>query len=99
MILFLVLSFAVQILSKSANEIPIVKTSSKNYYLEMRIGGPQQTRVLFYLDFNSTESYLDGSLFPQLQVNNKHSLQVLTPKDSNLGVMNFTVLPTNISWV
>jgi hypothetical protein len=39
---------------KSPNEIPIVKTASKNYYLELRIGGYDSPRTLFYMDFNST---------------------------------------------
>jgi hypothetical protein len=59
---------------KSLNEIPIVQTASKNYYLELRIGGEDSPRTLFYLDFNSTTSYLDGSLFPHLEVKKNHTL-------------------------
>lgn len=81
------------------NEIPLVKTKSGNYYLSLRIGGHHQPRTDFYIDFNSTISYIDASVFPHLKVNHNHSLQVLSPKERNFGFMNFTVLPTNISWI
>ena len=65
----------------------------------MRLRGPQSPRTLFAIDFNSSESYIDASIFPSLEVKKNHTLKVFTPKGRNLGSMNFSVLPTNISWV
>lgn len=95
----LLISLIVSVFSRSEHQIPIVQLNSKNYYLSMRVGSTNSPRILFTFDFNSSESFIDGSVFSSLQANKNHSLMVFTPKGSNLGYMNFTVLPTNISWV
>ena len=97
--IILLLALIVSVVSKQEHQIPIVQSSSRQYYLSMRLGGPQRQRTLFAIDFNSTESFVDGSVFPYFETNKNHTLKVFTPKGRNLGFMNFTVLPKNISWI